>query len=109
MAVSETGSSELRLQKETKSGQGVKKRRYIYFENFLFLLPSMENREHRSNLKFGLHCRTPRQSVVAWEEATGERCREYTRRRKPATQKETNELCIYTIVIEKPVTAIRLL
>jgi hypothetical protein len=42
---------ELRLQKGMKSGQGTKKRRkYIYFEKLLFLLPSVENREHRGNL-----------------------------------------------------------
>jgi hypothetical protein len=42
---------ELRLQKQGKSGSGTKKRRkYIYFEKLLFLLPSMENRETRSNL-----------------------------------------------------------
>jgi hypothetical protein len=44
-------ASELRLQKETKSGQDAKKRRkYIYFEKLLFFLPSVENREHRGNL-----------------------------------------------------------
>lgn len=42
---------ELRLQRETKSGQGAKKRRsYIYFERLLFLLPSVEQRDTSSNL-----------------------------------------------------------
>lgn len=42
---------ELRFQKQGKPESGTKKRRkYIYFEKLLFLLPSMENRETRSNL-----------------------------------------------------------
>ncbi|KDR17965.1 hypothetical protein L798_08068 [Zootermopsis nevadensis] len=38
-------SRELRAQKQTKSGQSASKRRkYIYFEKLLFLLPTMEYR-----------------------------------------------------------------
>jgi len=72
---------ELRLQKETKSGQGAKKRRkYIYFEKLLFLLPSVENREHRGNLNVRSSLSdTETESEVACEEATAERRREYGR------------------------------
>lgn len=42
---------ELRLQRETSSGQALKKRKkYIYFEKLLFLLPSVENRETSGNV-----------------------------------------------------------
>jgi len=92
---------ELRLQKETKSGQGAKKRRkYIYFAKLLFL-PSVENRGHRGNLdvRFSLSD-TETESEVACEAATGER-REYGRRRKPATQKETYEESLLKILEQK--------
>jgi len=94
---------ELRLQKETKSGQGAKKRRkYIYFEKLLFLLPSVENREHRGNLNVRSSLSdTETESEVACEEATGERRREYGRRRKPATQKETYEESLLKILEQK--------
>ena len=99
--VSGTASPELRLQKETKSGQGAKKRtKYIYFEKLLFL-PSVENRGHRGNLdvRFSLSD-TETESEVACEAATGER-REYGRRRKPATQKETYEESLLKILEQK--------
>lgn len=42
---------ELNLQKNTKSGQAATKRRkYVYFEHLLFLLPCMENRQTEGNL-----------------------------------------------------------
>ena len=51
----------------------------------------MENREHRGNLNVRSSLSdTETESEVAYE-ATGERRREYGRRRKPATQKETYE------------------
>jgi len=93
---------ELKLQKETKSGQGAKKRRkYIYFEKLLFLLPSVENGGHRGNLNVRSSLSdTEIESEVACEEATGER-REYGRRRKPATQKETYEESLLKILEQK--------
>ncbi|XP_045460138.1 uncharacterized protein LOC123670663, partial [Harmonia axyridis] len=43
---------ELNAQKNTKSGQAAnKRRRYVYFEQLLFLLPCMENRLTESNLE----------------------------------------------------------
>lgn len=43
---------ELNAQKQTKSGQAATKRRkYVYFEKLLFLLPCMENRQTESNLE----------------------------------------------------------
>jgi len=43
-------SRELRSQKNTKSGQAAQKRRkYIYFDKLLFLLPSMEMRPTSGN------------------------------------------------------------
>lgn len=94
---------ELRLQKDTKSGQGAKKRRkYIYFEKLLFLLPSVENREHRGNLNVRSSLSdTETESEVACEEATGERRREYGRRRKSHTQKETYEESLLKILEQK--------
>ncbi|KAL4718720.1 hypothetical protein ACJJTC_017792 [Scirpophaga incertulas] len=42
---------ELNAQKNTKSGQAsVKRRKYVYFEQLLFLLPCMENRQTEGNL-----------------------------------------------------------
>lgn len=42
---------ELNAQKNTKSGQATSKRRkYVYFEQLLFLLPCMENRQTEGNL-----------------------------------------------------------
>lgn len=42
---------ELNAQKNTKSGQAaIKRRRYVYFEQLLFLLSCVENRETDSNL-----------------------------------------------------------
>lgn len=43
---------ELNAQKNSKSGQAaIKRRKYVYFEQLLFLLPCMENRETESNLE----------------------------------------------------------
>ncbi|CAH2014125.1 unnamed protein product [Acanthoscelides obtectus] len=43
---------ELNAQKNTKSGQAATKRRkYVYFEQLLFLLPCMENRRTEGNLE----------------------------------------------------------
>ncbi|XP_056641520.1 uncharacterized protein LOC130448258 [Diorhabda sublineata] len=43
---------ELNAQKNTKSGQAANKRRkYVYFEQLLFLLPCMENRLTEGNLE----------------------------------------------------------
>ncbi|GFN99242.1 calmodulin [Plakobranchus ocellatus] len=43
---------ELREQKKSKSGQAAKKRRkYMYFDELLFLLPTVEQRETVSNLQ----------------------------------------------------------
>lgn len=43
---------ELNAQKQTKSGQAATKRRkYVYFEKLLFLLPCMENRQTEDNLE----------------------------------------------------------
>lgn len=43
---------ELNAQKQTKSGQAATKRRkYVYFEKLLFLLPCMENRQTEGNLE----------------------------------------------------------
>jgi hypothetical protein len=90
---------ELRLQKDTKSGQGAKKRRnYIYFEKLLFLLPSMENREHKGNLNVRSSLSdTETESEVPCEEVT----REYGRRRKPASKKETYEESLLKILEKK--------
>jgi hypothetical protein len=44
---------------------------------------------------------TETESKVACEEATGERCHEYGRRRKPATQKETFEESLLKILEQK--------
>ena len=71
----------------------------VYFEKLLFLLPSVENREHRGNLNVRSSLSdTETESEVACEEATGERCREYGRRRKSATQKETYEESLLKIL-----------
>ncbi|CAG4940061.1 unnamed protein product [Parnassius apollo] len=44
-------SRELRLQRETKSGQSAKKRcTYLYFERLMFLLPTIDPRETASNI-----------------------------------------------------------
>ncbi|XP_065167385.1 uncharacterized protein [Atheta coriaria] len=43
---------ELNAQKNTKSGQAaIKRRRYVYYKQLLFLLPCIENRDPESNLK----------------------------------------------------------
>jgi hypothetical protein len=43
---------ELNAQKNTKSGQAaIKRRRYVYFENLLFLLPCIGNRQTEGNLE----------------------------------------------------------
>jgi hypothetical protein len=82
---------------------GAKKRRkYINFEKLLFLLPSVENREHRGNLNVPSSLSdTETESEVACEEATGERLREYGRRLKPATQKGTYEESLLKILEQK--------
>ena len=42
---------ELKAQKHTKSGQGaIKRRKYVYFDRLLFLLPDVEQRQTESNL-----------------------------------------------------------
>ena len=52
----------------------------------------MENRKHKGNLNIRSSLSdTETESEVACEDATGERRREYGRRCKPATQKETYE------------------
>jgi hypothetical protein len=68
----------------------------------LFLLPSIENREHRGNLNIWSSLSdTETESEVACEEVTGERRREYGERCKPATQKETYEESLLKILEQK--------
>jgi hypothetical protein len=78
------------------------KEKYIYFEKLLFVLPSVENREHRGNLNVRSSLSdTETESEVACEEATGERRHEYGWRRKPATQKETYAESLLKILEQK--------